>query len=415
MSNEVVIISGSQELIPDPNAEIVANSGVDALLGKIRPAWQSKNLINRVKRLLPNDPSSACQRIFNASMHDLREKIVMAGLDIAKEAAQANKLPSVNNEEDILERYSIAKLIDLAYRMGLLSRPEWRRITRAYEIRRDLEHEDDEYEAGVEDCVYIFKTCIDVILANDPVQLLRLTEIKEIVEQPQPITLAQTIITDYRSAPIPRQLEIYSFLISSALNVKGADIIRQNCFIALNGLRDTTHNPVILESSQKFMDRLGKRVPNHAEVRVAYAAGLLPYLKRAYLVEFFKAFHVRMESVGYCWGNFPQHGALLSDLQEVGGIIYCPEEVRYTILHWLVLCYIGEPGGYGVYGRGRTVFYSDTGAPIAREMIRDAAQMVKKDLVRMQQTSPLLIQSCKNKYVSRRFESLLDLVDIERE
>jgi hypothetical protein len=40
--------------------------------------------------------------------------------------------------------------------MGLLPRPEWRRVTRCYEIRRDLEHEDDEYEATVEDCIYIF-------------------------------------------------------------------------------------------------------------------------------------------------------------------------------------------------------------------------------------------------------------------
>jgi hypothetical protein len=50
--------------------------------------------------------------------------------------------------------------------MGLLTRPEWRRLTRAYDIRRDLEHEDSEYEAGVEDCIYVFKTSIEAVLAT---------------------------------------------------------------------------------------------------------------------------------------------------------------------------------------------------------------------------------------------------------
>lgn len=54
----------------------------------------------------------------------------------------------------------------LSYRIELLSCPEWRRILRAYDIRKDLEHED---EAEVQDCVYIFKTCVDVVLSKDSV------------------------------------------------------------------------------------------------------------------------------------------------------------------------------------------------------------------------------------------------------
>ena len=143
-------------IIPAANQEIIEKSGVEDLLAQIRPQWQAKDLIQRVVRLLPIDPSSACQRLFNASIHDLREKIVIAGIDIAAEAARQNKLPPVTKPEDI-EEYSIARTIDLAYRMGLLKHAEWRRMLRVYDIRRDLEHEDDEYEAGIEDCVYIFK------------------------------------------------------------------------------------------------------------------------------------------------------------------------------------------------------------------------------------------------------------------
>jgi hypothetical protein len=97
-------MSMSGELVPVPG-EITQPTGVDALLRSIRPHWQAKNLIERVKRLLPADPSSACQRIFNASIHDLKEKLCVAGLDIVGEAARLNKLPAVTTPEDI-ERYS---------------------------------------------------------------------------------------------------------------------------------------------------------------------------------------------------------------------------------------------------------------------------------------------------------------------
>src|SRR5699024_897737 len=165
-------MSENYEIIPA--GEPISKSGIENLLDGIRPVWKGKNLIQRVNRLLPIDPSSACQRLFNAAVHDLKEKILIVGVDIANETAINYKLPSIKREEDILE-YNVSKTIDLAYRMGILKRPEWRRIHRCYEIRRDLEHEDDEYEAVLEDCFYIFKTSIDVVLSKDPIELLKVT------------------------------------------------------------------------------------------------------------------------------------------------------------------------------------------------------------------------------------------------
>ena len=143
-----------QELVPTTTSvKMIVASGVEALLAQIRPEWQAKSLIQRVKDLLVVDPSSACQRLLNAAIHDLREKIIIAGLDVAQEAASLNGLPQAKKPEEVHE-YSTTHTLDLTYHMGLISRPEWRRLKRAYDIRKDLEHEDDQYEAGVEDCVY---------------------------------------------------------------------------------------------------------------------------------------------------------------------------------------------------------------------------------------------------------------------
>jgi signal transduction histidine kinase len=258
-------------IIPDANQEIIEASGAGTLLDKIRPQWKAKNLIKRVSHILPVDPSSACQRIFNAAIHDLKEKIVVAGLDIAGDAARQYSLPNIQRAEDV-ENLSVSPTIELAYRMGLLSRPEWRRLLRVYDIRKDLEHEDDEYQASVEDCVYIFKTCIEVVLAKDPIHVIKLTDVKDIVENPVAAILGQAVLQDYASAPKPRQLEIYRFLIISTLNSHHPDIVRQNCFSALGTLRDVTNNQVIIDAAGDFQTKLGRRCPNLAEARVAAAA-----------------------------------------------------------------------------------------------------------------------------------------------
>ena len=124
----------------NPKAEIVLATTDERLIDRIRPEWRSRKLIERVARLFRIDPSSACQRLLNAAIHDLRDKIIIAGIDIAKQAAADHKLPAVARPEDIMDHYSVQNVIDLSYRIGFINRPEWRRLRRCYEIRRDIKN-----------------------------------------------------------------------------------------------------------------------------------------------------------------------------------------------------------------------------------------------------------------------------------
>jgi hypothetical protein len=66
------VLAVAKSLIPaNPAAEMVIAAGVDGLFAQIRPEWQAKALIDRVKKILIVDPSSACQRLLNAAIHDL--------------------------------------------------------------------------------------------------------------------------------------------------------------------------------------------------------------------------------------------------------------------------------------------------------------------------------------------------------
>jgi len=396
------------ELIPAVNKEIIEASGVPELLQKIRPEWQAKDLIHRVRRLLPIDPSSACQRIFNASIHDLKEKIIVAGLDIAAEAARQYRLPCAASPEDI-ENYSVSHTITLAYRMGLLSHPEWRRLLRVYDIRRDLEHEDDQYEASVEDCFYIFKTCIEVVLCRDPVHLLKITDVKDIVEQPSPATLGETVLNDYQLAPHPRQLEIYRFLISTSLNGKHPDIVRQNSYNILGKIANLTNRQVIIESANEFMDRLKRKPPTLGEARVAFAAGILPYLKKSMLKDFFNSFLDMMNKVGLSFKSHKEHGELLRNLTELGGVNHCPDELLPELVEWLILCYIGE-SSYGRWSGYRRVFYSNSGAPLSLEILRNCEKDISSIVKDLGESSKRIKQECADEYVARRFQEILDSV-----
>ena len=401
-------MSSRKSLILAPNSEVIEASGVNGILAQVRPEWKAKNLIKRVERLLPVDPSSACQRLFNASIHDLKEKIVVAGLDIAEVAAKQHKLPSLSKSEDV-ENYSTLRTIDLAYRMGLLSRPEWRRLLRVYDIRKDLEHEDDEYEAGVEDCVYIFKTCVDVVLSKDPVQPIKLTDIKEIVEQSSPSTLTDAVLEDFEHAPEPRQHEIYKFLIGVSLDPKQPDIVRQNCYNVLYTLSKIVQKTVLLSTSREMVERIRRKIPEPAQIRVAWAAGILPYLKKAQLKDFYQYYLDQMNQTSYHWKSHSSHGELLRNLEEVGGLDHCPDDLLNEYLEWLVLCYIGEPGGYGM-GINRTVFYSNVGAPISLRILRDAEVTLEKRVAELRKSSKRVKVACGNEYVARRFEQVLDTV-----
>ena len=222
--------------------------------------------------------------------------------------------------------------------MGLLSRPEWRRILRAYDIRKDLEHEDDEYEAEVQDCVYIFKTCVDVVLSKDPVQLIQLTDIKEIVEKPSPITLSNSVIDEYGHAPDPRQMEIYKFLIGYSLDATKPDIVRQNCYNALVSLREITRRNVLISVAREMVERIGRKLPDPVQMRVAFASGILSYLKKAQISEFYGDYLQQMNRISHRWSSHASHGDLLRNLEEIGGLDHCPDKFVQEYIEWLSLC-----------------------------------------------------------------------------
>lgn len=283
-------------------------------------------------------------------------------------------------------------------------------MSRCYEIRRDLEHEDDEYEAGVEDCVYIFKTCIEVVLAVDPIHLLRVTDVKDLIEQSSPVVPANSLLADFARAPQPRQEEICRFLISIALDKEQPDIVQQNAYTVLISLESSIHNSVKLRLADYFQKRIGRIKLDKRHVRVAVAAGVLPYLRKTQIADFYESVYAQMERVGSHWSGNSEHGVLLRSLQEVGGMKYCPPIQRERILKWLVLTYLGEPGGKTRFGNVRHVFYSNTGAPLVRDLISSTRQLIADDL-RALRSDKDVVSKCANPHIARRFEELLDLVE----
>lgn len=364
--------------------------------------------------LLPIDPSSACQRLFNASIQDIRQKILIAGIDIAKEAAERNHLPLVARPEDILEEYPTSKVIDLAYRMGIITRPEWRRITRCYEIRRDLEHEDDQYEAEVEDVLYIFMTCIEVVLSRDPVEIIRLSDVKQLIESPNPAVLAPEFLTDYQAAPESRQRQIMEYLINIALDSGKPDILRQNAVEALRIFSPITKNTVKVELGQVLQNRIGRDRLELVVGKVAAAAGILPYLRQRQTRQLFGWILERFRLTSYNWRDFAIHGNLLDDLEDIGGLVQAPEEIRRELVLWMTLCFLGEPGGYGDLGRNRSIFYSDTASPRIKRMFSASKGQIISDL-ESSTNDPRIKAAVKHTLIARRYEQLVDIVNGEVE
>jgi hypothetical protein len=397
-----------EAIVRAPKAALARPTTPAELLERVRPEWQSRSLIQRVRTILPHDPSSACQRLFNAAIHDLRNKVVIAGIDIAKEAAKTFKLPPIEKPEDV-EEYSTARLIDLAYRMGLLSEPDWRRLVIAYEIRRNLEHEDDSYEAEPQDCYFVFTAAINAVLSQDPIQPVRVSDIKDLVEGTTPTVPSAELLSEYEHAPQPRQIEICSYLVSTALS-KQPDLVRQKAVEMLRYFQPITKNGAKIEISKLIQEKVGRSGIELAHAKVAHAIGALPYLKRVQLHDFYAAYLQQMDAVGYNWKQHAQHEKLLGDLESVGGLTYCPDPVLRKMAKWLILAYIGEPGGYGM-GINRPVFYSDTAAPTIARIVKNASPAARKVIADIAANSKTVKRNLSTKAVERRLEDLLDMIE----
>jgi len=386
-------------------------SGVAELLDEIRPQWKDKGLIQRVTQLIPVDPGAACQKLLNAAIHDLKEKIVIAGLDLAKQAASSEpKLPAVNRKEDVLDSYSTFNVLELAYRIGLLSRPEWKRLKRAYDIRRDLEHEDDEYVASLEDIVYIFKSSIEIVLSREPQELLRVDDVETLIQAPSNVTPSADFLQDYERAPEPRQLEICHYLVRTALDEKAADIVRQNAVEALVCFAPKTLTGVKIELASQMQERTKRKPFTLAEIKIAEAAAFRPYLKQRQLETFFTALIGEFETVGHHWTSYPKHRDVLEKLEDCGGLEAVPVGLHSRFLRWMVLCYIGEPGGYGTWGQNRKVFYSDVASSVIYELLKRAYPLLREELYKLAKNGDIK-RACENEHVAARLKRLLKLLD----
>ncbi|MBA7685730.1 hypothetical protein ES703_94156 [subsurface metagenome] len=369
------------------NVELPAElSAAEKYLSQIRLVWQATPLVGRVIKLLPVDPSSACQRLLNAASHDLRSKIRILGLDLAKDVATTFGLPTVNTDEE-LEDYPTARLFDLAYRSGLLTRPEWRRLHRAYEIRRDLEHEDDEYEASAGDLIYIFETAIGIVLSREPIQVIRLQDISEVVESDAPISITQELIDDYREAPPQRQTEILNSVTFWAIDEDRPELVRSNCSRLLRKISPVSPSSAKIDVAKKLETRIGRRPTTIETAQVAIASGAFPFIHKRQQRLLSNAFLERFNAIRPDWRQYPEHSELLDDFASAGGFTICPIGTERTVIRWMVEAYIGAPGRSGTFGRNRAVFFSDTAAPRIEKLLIDAPPPIKGQITNIAKES----------------------------
>lgn len=118
-----------------------------------------------------------------------------------------------------------------------------------------------------------------------------------------------------------------------------------------------------------------------------------------------------MEKIGHNFKSNDKHGELLRNLQELGGIDFCPDDIMYKIIKWLILCYVGERG-YGPWGNYRKVFYSNIGAPISMEILKETYKNIYNILVELREKDREVKAACAaSEYVERRFQEILDNIE----
>ncbi|HEU4691152.1 MAG TPA: hypothetical protein VFS23_22445 [Vicinamibacterales bacterium] len=75
----------------------------------------------------------------------------------------------------------------------------------------------------------------------------------------------------------------------------------------------------------------------------------------------------------------------------------------------MTLCYLGEPGGYGWYGRNREVFYSNSAAPRIARMFKAAGVDIVGDFTEALDNKKVKA-ALGNKFIARRGDQLFDVI-----
>ncbi|WP_432181927.1 hypothetical protein [Streptomyces sp. NBC_00063] len=180
--------------------------------------------------------------------------------------------------------------------------------------------------------MYTFATCIDAVLSKDPITLIEVREVKQIIEASGPITLDTRLLADFEHAPDQRQQEIVQVLVSTALSNSAADVVRENAYLVLQELRELTRNGVRLAVAKVLLDRLGRTALDELTVRVAHAAGLLPYLHKGQRKDFFSKQLDKLNDIGHHWKQHEAHGPALRLFEDFGGLTEIPNEVKPGII-----------------------------------------------------------------------------------
>jgi hypothetical protein len=216
------------------------------------------------------------------------------------------------------------------------------------------------------------------------------------------------LLEDYKNAPDPRQLEILKFLIATALKSENPDIVRQNAYAMLLHLQPVTRNPAKLELAKHMQEKVGRHGLTLILFKVSNAAGVLAYLKDSSRRDFFAGYLHRLTAIGGGWRAFARHREPLEELEDVGGLTHCPDEVAHGLLGWMVLCYVGTEGGRTSYGHVRPVFYSDTAAPIIERLVGAGGGRVLGMLKALHDDREVKLRLTSCKDVAARYEDLLD-------
>src|SRR5205823_3780637 len=134
---------------------------------------------------------------------------------------------------------------------------------------------------------------------QEPVELARVQDIKDLVEAPEHVTPSLPIIRDFERTPEPRQKAIIEYLIQVALDPSKPDLTRQNSVEMLRAVEPTILNSVKIAMGS-ILDQRAKRRPfDLAQMKVAAAGGITPYLKQRQVAAFFEEFSGRLQKIPY--------------------------------------------------------------------------------------------------------------------
>ncbi len=339
---------------------------MEAALSNVRPEFKSnKYIAEAIKVLQAGGLRSAIGCYWNAVADDLRRKVMHRSLDLFNKEYPHSK--QINEYEDFQDHVSDYDLIEVAYKMGVLSWEGRKLMQQARETRNIFDGHPDSSDPTLFKVFAMMADCNEHILSQEyPIPIIDVNEYINVMDSDGYDKNDLAVEQAFSDLPQIYKDEMAHKLFRLYLEENTSTRLRSSIEFSFPILWKVLSK----EIRRTLGNRYDKLVVEGDSRKLELALDLITLVDGLRYVSAKSrtmVFEPTIKHLEDSLDDWKEEGIAMAQLQKLGSVI--PDELIQRMVTAMTLTYVGYKGGSMYFAR--TSFYSNSAAPLVSEMFEN--------------------------------------------